>query len=87
MNTVGDDYPSYIDQDGNFIILCRGTEMLISYHHTNTWSQPEKLYLQANPSEPLVGRAPYISPDQKMFYYENSGDFYQIDLDQLNIKR
>ena len=86
INTSGDDYPSYIDPNGRFIVFCKGYKMFISYDKNGNWTEATGIALKENPSELLEGQAPYISPNQKYLFFEGQGDFYQVDLDETNIE-
>ncbi|MDP5274615.1 TolB family protein [Chengkuizengella axinellae] len=75
----------FISPDESFLIFSRDGAFYISYNSNGEWSEAEVLQ-----GEPLNGSfgsrySPYVSPDQKYFFYVD-GDIKQVDISVIGLE-
>ncbi|MDP5274613.1 TolB family protein [Chengkuizengella axinellae] len=84
INTSGVEQSPFITPDESYLIFSRDGAFYISYNTEGKWSEAE--LLTGEPLNGLFGSrySPYVSPDQKYFFYAD-GDIHQVDVSVIGL--
>ncbi|MCU0379004.1 MAG: ankyrin repeat domain-containing protein, partial [Bacteroidales bacterium] len=67
INSADNEMTPFISPDGDYLIYCRGTELLISFRHTDsTWGKSESMGAPVNTGFELC---PLVTPDNKYLIF------------------
>ncbi|MDP5274611.1 TolB family protein [Chengkuizengella axinellae] len=86
INTTSVEESPFIAPDESYLIFRRDAAFYISYNVDGSWSEGVLL-----PGEPLRGSfgtrySPYVSPDQKYFFYSDGENIHQVDVSAMGLE-